>query len=217
MVNKSGMRQFWGLLTGLLLVVWGIEYGTTCLFGDLTLAPPLSIIFLGILAIFFTWRKVLLAIPCFVVLSYCLILDTARFPAVRAISIFLAGILASWASYQRVKIILHAQEIGAILKNLDLPWVLSDEAGNVSQISPAALRLLGCEERQVVGISFFSIFSPLEQKGELIRKYLDLFGTSPSPISQALSFRASAIKCNASLSPLELPGGKKILTTLTPV
>ena len=214
MNSESRLRIYFVWLAVSLLLVAGLEQGCTFLFGDLTLAPPLSIIALGVLAAFFSWRKVLFAIPFFASISYVLILDTARFPLVRAVSVLLAGILASWAAYQRVKIVLHAREIEAILKNLGLPWILSDESGNVSQISPQALALLSLKESSVLGLSYFSIFSPTEGKGELIRRYLDLFQTQAVPIHVSLASKTSEQMFRATLAPLEFPGAKRVLTTL---
>jgi hypothetical protein len=69
----------------------------------------------------------------------------------------------------------------------------------------------------MVGISCFSIFTPREDKGELIRKYLDLFGTSAKPFQVTLSSsRAPGKKIKARLAALEVPNGKRILTLLEP-
>ena len=219
-VNKMNSKHHFGMylltLAGSLLCVAVIEQGITVILGELTLAPPLSIIALGLFAAFYSWREVMVAIPLFAALSYFLILDSARFPTIRAISVFLAGILAMWAAYQRVKLVLHAREVEAILKNIGLPWILSDESGNVSQISPRAQELLSLDASLILGLSYFSIFSPMEGKGELIRRYLDLFAPQAVPIHVSLASKTSDRRFRAALSPLEFPGGKRVLTILDP-
>ena len=216
MSSKHHFGMYVLTLAGALLCVAGLDQGITAILGDLTLAPPLSIIALGVFAALFSWKEVLVAVPFFAALSYFLVLDLARFPAVRAISVFLAGILAMWAAYQRVKLVLHAREVEAILKNIALPWILSDESGNVSQISPRALELLSLDASLILGLSYFYIFSPMEGKGELIRRYLDLFHPQAIPIQVSLASKTSARTYRATLSPLEFPGGKRVLTTLDP-
>ena len=198
----------------LLLTVFGLDKACSILFGELTLAPPLAIIALGILAAFFSWRKVLCAVPLFMGLSYLLVMDFARFPVIRSVSVGLAGVLAIWAAFQRSKLVVHAGEVEAILEKLPLPWVLSDEFGNINQISPKALQMLSLDSSLIVGTSYFSIFTPQEDKGELIRRYLDLFSVTVKPISTRLSSSPDhKKKFKATLAPLEVPGGKRILTT----
>jgi len=218
MKNHKDKGKYFFVLLATLFAVAALDRASVSVFGDLTLAPPLSIIALGILAVFFSWRKVLLAVPPFAALSYHLIADAARFPGVRAASVGLAGFLACWAAYQRARIVLHGMEVDAILQNLSLPWVLSDESGNVNQISPQALRLISLDSVSALGMSYFSIFSPHENKGELIRKYQTLVSAAGKPARLALTCsRNRAIRFQATLIPMEFSNQKRVLTTLEPV
>ena len=115
-INSTPKYIIW--LVILLLMVFGLDKACSILFGELTLAPPLAIIALGILAAFFSWRKVLCAVPLFMWISYFLVMDVARFPVIRSVSVGLAGVLASWAAFQRSKLVVHAGEVEAILEQL---------------------------------------------------------------------------------------------------
>jgi len=217
MKNQKNKGKYLFVLLATILAVLALDRAISYSFGSLTLAPPLAIIGLGILAALFSWRKVLVAVPIFCVLSYLLIVGDAKYPEVRALSVGLAGVLAAWAAFQRNKLVVQAGEVGAVLENLPLPWVLSDEFGNINQISPRALQLVSLEDSSIVGTSYFSIFTPREEKGELIRKYLDLFGASAKPFPVTLSSsRAPGKKFKARLAALEVPNGKRILTLLEP-
>ena len=213
---KSSLLKFAALSSVLLAAVAGIEQGSTIFFGDLTLAPLLSIISLGILAMSETWGRVLVATPIFAVLSYYLVLDHAYFPAIRALSVVFAGILAAWAAYQRSKIIFHSQEIQAILHSLSIPWVLSDDSGNVRQISPQLCSMIEKSHDSVLGTSYFAIFRPIEGKGEFIRKYLDSISSPNIPLHMTVQLAdGQERKVDITLLPLELMGEKRVLTTLT--
>jgi len=215
MKNQKNKGKYLFVLLATLLAVLALDRAMTYSYGSLTLAPPLAIISLGILAALFSWKEVLFAVPLFVALSYHLVEDVARFPGVRATSVGLAGVLAAWAAWQRHKVVQQAGEFGAVLENLPFPWVLSDESGNVNQISPKALELLSLDSTSAVGISYFSVFAPREGKGDLIRKYLDLFSGSAKPFQVTLSSsRVPGKKIKVRLTPLQVTNGKRILTLL---
>ena len=196
-----------------LSAVWLIDQGVTRLTEDFTLSPPLSIIALGLLAFFFSWRQVLLAAPCFAFLSYFLVLETARFPVVRSASVGIAGILAAWAAAQRGRIFNHSMEVETILGTLPVPWILSDESGNITRISDKALLLVSSPAESVVGVSYFSFLSPAEGKGEFIRKYLDSFSSARLPTKTKVVFTASQdTPRTATFFSLDFAEGKRLLT-----
>lgn len=215
--SLSKKRLFFPWLALSILGVVGIEHITTLIFGDLTLAPPLSIVCLCILAIFFSWRQVLFAGPIFALVTYYLILGTAYYPAVRAISVILAGVLAAWAARQKGLIESHAREVETILQTLPTPWIMSDHNGNITRLSNQAVSLFGIASKDAVGTSYFAFFNPVSGKGEFIRKYLDAFESS-SPSQLALSLSKDPLqKVVANFFCLECDEGRRLLTVFSPL
>jgi len=214
MILKKPLPYFLVLAISL-SAVWLIDQGVTWLAEDFTLSPPFSIMALGLLAFFFSWRQVLLAAPCFAILSYFLVLETARFPVVRSASVGIAGALAAWAAAQRGRIINHSMEVETILRTLPVPWILSDESGNITRISDKALHLVSSPAENVVGVSYFSFLSPAEGKGEFIRRYLDAFNSASLPIKTKVVFAASQdTRRTATFFSLDFAEGKRLLTFL---
>jgi len=212
MILKKPLPYFLVLAISL-SAVWLIDQGVTWLAEDFTLSPPFSIMALGLLAFFFSWRQVLLAAPCFAILSYFLVLETARFPVVRSASVGIAGALAAWAAAQRGRIINHSMEVDTILRTLPVPWILSDESGNITRISDKALHLVSSPAENVVGVSYFSFLSPAEGKGEFIRRYLDAFNSASLPIKTKVVFAASQdTRRTVTFFSLDFAEGKRLLT-----
>jgi len=212
MILKKPLPYFLVLAISL-SAVWLIDQGVTWLAKDFTLSPPFSIMALGLLAFFFSWRQVLLAAPCFAFLSYFLVLETARFPVVRSASVGIAGALAAWAAAQRGRIINHSMEVDTILRTLPVPWILSDESGNITRISDKALHLVSSPAENVVGVSYFSFLSPAEGKGEFIRRYLDAFNSASLPIETKVVFAASQdTRRTVTFFSLDFAEGKRLLT-----
>lgn len=212
MILKKPLPYFLVLAISL-SAVWLIDQGVTWLAEDFTLSPPFSIMALGLLAFFFSWRQVLLAGPCFAILSYFLVLETARFPVVRSVSVGIAGALAAWAAAQRGRILNHSMEVETILRTLPVPWILSDESGNITRISDKALHLVSSPAANVVGASYFSFLSPAEGKGEFIRRYLDAFNSASLPTKTKVVFAASQdTRRTATFFSLDFAEGKRLLT-----
>ena len=213
-MNPSKTSTFLAFLFLALATVWGVEAGVTLLFQNLTLSPLLSFICLGLFATFFTARQLLFAAPFFALLTYWLI-GTAVFPGIRAMSVLMAGLLASWGSSQRVRILHHSQEIETILQTLPVPWILSDGSGNITRTSAKALSLLCLPLKDVIHASFFSLLSPTEGKGAFIRNYLNVFDSIAEPLKIKVSFAKSPeIQMFATISPIEFREGRRLLTVL---
>ena len=180
-----GMRRFYSLrfliiLFLLIALVVGVELFTSQLFGDQTLTPLLSLVVLAVLAYFFSFRQVLLAIPILVCLSYLMIMDSSRYPLVRSSTVLVGGIVALWAARQRSRLSAQIEEVEAVLQSLPVPWMLSDSSGVITRHSAMLPRSVG-EGRDLVGTSFFSYFN-LTSKKDFIRDYMDSFERgSPLP------------------------------------
>lgn len=216
-MNLFKQPPFFISLVGILTGVVAIEQVTTFTVGDLTLAPLLSIIGLGLMAVFFNWKQVLFTTPLFVITSYYLILGSAHFPIIRALSVLLAGILAAWAARQRDRIENHSREINQVLEALSVPWILSDSIGNITRVSQEAALLISLPADTIIGTSFFSFFTPTKGKGEFIRMYLDAFETPALPAKASLAISRAdtqSIKVKANFSRLDCADGLRLLTVL---
>jgi len=211
----SQKPPFFLFLAFSLSAVCGIEQAVTLAGENLTLAPPISIVSLGIFAAFFSWRIVIAVTPIFALTSYFMILGIAHFPSVRAASVVIAGVLAAWAARQREHIENQAREIEAILQALPIPWILSDSNGNVTRISAKSTPFFSLPAQDVVGTSYFALFNPLEGKGEFIRRYLGAFDTVGTPVKLDLALSSfPGKKVVAHLSRLDCGMDKRLLTVL---
>jgi PAS domain-containing protein len=130
--------------------------------GPQTLAPLLAVLSLGIIAIRFSYRFVMLSILPFAVLSYWLISDSSQYPFVRTITVILAGGIACWASFEKDRLSQHVQEFDAIIRNLPLPWLLSDPNGITVALSPLLAASAGKTSEELVGIPYSSLLAPAD-------------------------------------------------------
>jgi len=209
-------RSFSRLLPLLFLVsVWGIEVVVTWFFGNQTLAPLLSILSLTILAFFCSPRLILFLTPFFVAESYFLIFHNSDYPLVRSGTVILGGALAAIVSSARLKLGRQRDNISSILRLLPTPWIQSDGTGNILSIGPAMLDILHLQESQLIGTSFFSLFSTSDNRGEFIRLFLDAADNSTSHQDMPLSLtRPPHTHFNASISPLSTSKGSSVLIIL---
>ena len=213
MKSKTNL-SFLVFLTLSLASVVGAEVGIAHFFQHSTISPPLSMLYLALLASFFSWRKVIFATPFFVLTSYLLIDGVALFPSVRAFSVLVAGGLSALIAFQREQGIRRSAEFSTILDNLPVPWVLSDSTGNIALANKDALAVLSQPSlSSVIGASYFSFFSPAEGKGVFIQKYLDIFMSDSSPSHMSLLLaNTPPITIHATLSRIHLPHGVFLLT-----
>ena len=197
--------------------VWGIEFVVTWFFGDQTLAPLLSILSLTILAFFCSPRLILFVAPFFVAESYWLIFDNSDYPLVRSGTVILGGVLAAIVSSARLKLNLQYNNISSILRLLPVPWIQTDSTGNILSIGSTMLDLLDVPESKLLGISFFSLFSTSDNRGEFIRLFLDAADNSTSHQNLPLSLtRPPHTHFNASLNSLPPAKGNSVLIIFQP-
>jgi len=172
-VTRFYQLRFFLVLFLLVGLVVGIEQFVTRFFGDQTLAPLLSLIMLAMLAYFFSFRQVLIAVPIFTSLSYLMIMDSSRYPLVRASTVMVGGLVALWATRQRSRLAAQVEEVESVLQSLPVPWMLSDSSGVITRHSITLPHEPG-KEGGLVGTSFFSYFNLMSKK-DFIRDYMDSF------------------------------------------
>jgi PAS domain-containing protein len=211
-------RSFSRLLPLVLLVsIWGAEVVVTWFFGDQTLAPLLSILSLTILAFFCSPRLILFVTPFFVTESYFLIFNNSDYPLVRSGTVILGGALATIVSSVRLKLNRQHENISSILGLLPIPWIQTDGTGNILSIGRAILDLLHVPQSQLIGTSFFSLFSTSDNRGEFIRLFLDAADNSTSHQNLHLSLtRPPHSHFNASISPLSTSKSSSVLIIFHP-
>jgi len=211
-------RSFYLFLPLVLLAfVWGIEFVVTHFFGDQTLAPLLSILSLTILAFFCSPRLILFVTPFFVIESYFLIFDNSDYPLVRSGTVILGGVLAAIVSSARLKLNQQYNNTVSILRLLPVPWIQTDGTGNILSIGNTMLDLLNAPESNLLGTSFFSLFSTSDNRGEFIRLFLDAADNSTSRQNLHLNLtRPPHTHFNASISPLSTSKGSSVLIIFQP-
>ena len=211
-------RSFSRLVPLLFLVsVWGIDVVVTWFFGNQTLAPLLSILSLTILAFFCSPRLILFVTPLFVAESYFLIFHNSDYPLVRSGTVILGGALATIVSSVRLKLNRQHENISSILGLLPIPWIQSDGTGNILSIGPAMLDILHLQELQLIGTSFFSLFSTSDNRGKFIRLFLDAADNSTSHQDLPLSLtRPPHTHFHASISSLSTSKSSSVLIIFHP-
>lgn len=141
--------------------------------GSQTISPLLSILAMGVIALKFSWRYVLFAAAPFCFLSYWLIEDASKYPVIRTITVGAGGCLAAWASFQRSRLDNQVQEFEAVLKNLPMPWLLSNSQGTVMMASAALANLSGKTPADLVGMLHFAVLAVPDSSGS------EIFPTKP--------------------------------------
>lgn len=151
--------RFLLVLVFLLATVASIETLVARWFGNQTLSPLLAVICLGFIASKFTHRYVLFSVLPFCVLSYWMIQDSSLYPLIRSTTVFMGGMIASWASWHKERLDRQIREFEAVLTNLPLPWLLSDPHGNTLRASVAMASLAGKSQDELVGAPHYALLS----------------------------------------------------------
>lgn len=204
------------LVVSMMVAIYVIESVVTRLFGDQTLAPLLSVLCCAALVFAGYPRLILAVIPFFAVETYFLIMDSSIFPMIRTSTMVLGGLLAYWTCRQRRSLTFQLAELDIILEKIETPWILCDRTGNIHRISQNAASLAGGHAKDLLGISFFSMFGAGPSKGELIQKFL-----RSADLRQVVGsvFLASPCKhdllLHASFVPLQTRSGIGVLTVFS--
>lgn len=174
--------RFFVWLLSLLAVIFFTEEMSTRFLGAQTLSPLLSVICIGLLGFLFPWRLVLFSVPFFATLSFFLIQDASNYPLVRSSTVIVAGVLATWASWHKERLHRQMREFDVVIRNLPLPWILSDPNGNVLQASTSLAALAGKSQEELAGMSRFAVLSasaeefdqPKKDPGNLRSEFLQI-------------------------------------------
>lgn len=205
------------ILVAMVLVVYGVDRGITYFYTEQTLAPVLCVICLASLVFTNSPSLVAFAIPLFAIECYWMIMDRSMYAYIRTASVILGGLLAFWASLQKKSLELRLAELDLILIKLQAPWILCDRSGNIRRMSALASKISQVSLKDFEGTSFFTNFSAVSSKGELIQKFLQA-SDSRDPVEKFPLALATtpALTVEASFIPIQTRDGSDILVILNP-
>lgn len=207
------------LLYGLVWILswWGGLYsGSTTTF--LTFGSILALIVLGLCL-----RPALVFLVGFAY-SLCFLLthlaeskelDTLTF--VRAANVAVAGGLAAWIAFLQKRSQRELAEISVALLQLPLGVILSDQQGTIQFANGQACRLLALGPEDLLGRSFFSVFSVPEADGRFLVDYHTLMTSPANQASRVVlsSRRDQRSAITATITPLKVSSRTLLLTSLT--
>jgi PAS domain S-box-containing protein len=124
--------------------------------------------------------QVLAWLPFFTVASYWLIVGSSQFPLTRTVTVVLAGLLAGWASRQRLKAEDQNREIERILASLPVPWALIDSKGVILKGNGLGAALFGSSPEDIAGQSIFDAGADEETRRLRIHDFVKM-GETGSP------------------------------------
>lgn len=136
---------------------------------------------------------------------------------VRAINIVVAGGLAAWIALLQKRSHKELAEISVALLQLPLGVILSDHQGTIQFANGQACRLLALDSEDLLGRSFFSVFSVPEAGGEFLVDYHSLMTTPANQTNSVMlrSRREMQSPISATITPLKVSNRILLLTTLT--
>lgn len=85
---------------------------------------------------------------------------------------------------------------------------VSGVGGNLKFFNRACYDLLGCSAEKITGLIFLAVFSPPDQRGQSIERYLrlvdmDVFGKESMRVSGRSDFSSSNMQATCSLLPVD--------------
>lgn len=136
---------------------------------------------------------------------------------VRSANVVLAGGLAAWIALLQKRSQKELAEISVALLQLPLGVILSDDQGTIQFSNGQACRLLGLDPEDLLGRSFFSVFSVPEADGEFLVDYHTLMKSPANQASRVVlsSRRDQRSAITATITPLKVSSRTLLLTTLT--
>lgn len=215
MSEKALSTSKFVFLTAIALgIVAGLDRGVAFVFGEQTLAPLASLLFLAAFSFFLSPTQIALTIPFFAVESFVLIREASPYPYVRTASVVLGGMMAWAIRVERLKISTQLSEVDTLLAQLPAPWLMVDSSGNILQASKMAIATLGMSLNELQASSFSFLFSPAERKGDFIQTFLRVVDHHQGVAGLELFSRRSDRVFLASFAPLTSSRGTSVLVVL---
>jgi PAS domain-containing protein len=135
----------------------------------------------------------------------------------RSANVILAGGLAAWIAFLQKRSQKEMAEISLALLQLPLGVILSNHEGTIQFANGEACRLLALDQEDLLGRSFFSIFSVPEAEGNFLVDYHTLITAPANQASRVklTSRRDARSTILATITPLKVSSRTLLLTTLS--
>lgn len=185
--RKSSSRSQWSIL-----VLLGVA--VCCIISDLwinatTLTPLIGTILMAITVM--TMRPFVAALLIIVFVGSSMAMTAMHYSTraqfenpeltmwLRLAGQMTAGVMFFVISVERERLDKQRQSVESLLAALPMPVVITDLLGNVLQVNNAAFRMIGLGEKEVVGMSCFSLFSSPKEKGRSVERFLRIVESQP--------------------------------------
>ncbi len=80
--------------------------------------------------------------------------------------------------FRHLKSVRKSEQLNLLVREIPIPFVLSDGNGEIVFMNTQAAQLLGMRGKKTEGDSYFSLLTDSNQKGNAIQKYLEVFDAS---------------------------------------
>src|ERR1700677_314218 len=94
---------------------------------------------------------------------------------IRSIGLAAGGVFSVLLCFYRLKDSRRSEQLNLLVREIPVPFVLSDGNGEIIFMNTQAADLLGVRDRKAEGDSYFSLLTDVNEKGNAIQKYLEIF------------------------------------------
>ena len=119
--------------------------------------------------------------------------------------------------FYRLKSARKSEQLNLLVKEIPVPFVLSDGNGEIILVNKQALQLLGVTASIAEGNSYFSLLTDASQKGNSIQKYLEIFETKEAR-EYALELKPKnnpGVVLHGTVIPADGVGGRYLITIIS--
>lgn len=194
-----------------------------------TVAPVCNFLAMGFLALYLRPRLMIFWACCFVVSSLFMLytpafsqqapFDKKLTAETRSLGAIAGAVVAISLCANRWKASRSYSQLATLMKNMPVPFVLSDKNGTLLYISEAAGKLMELSPKEAVGQSYFALLFHLSEKGAAIQRYVMLLDSQDTKVS---SIELKLLNCpekswRGTLMPVDLQTGKCLITVIEPM
>jgi PAS domain-containing protein len=225
--KKNSNLMFWKLIFPAVAFV-GVLVTDHWFFSGVMLAPTCNFIMLAILSM----RLKPVPMFCWAVAFLCSTLFVLMFPDfamkgavdvhanifIRSIGAVTGAVLAVYLCIHRARLMKDHGQMLQLLKRMPVPFVLSDEHGEILFINEQASALLKVTNKDAVGDSYFSLLENVAEKGTSIQRYLSVFDTKSSQelVSKFRPRTNSGVLLDGHSILVETAGLRRMVTIISP-
>ena len=136
---------------------------------------------------------------------------------IRSLGMFAGASVSVLLCFNLLKVARKNEQLSLLVKEIPVPFVLSDCNGEIILINNQAAQLLGVPGRKIEGDSYFSLLTDINQKGDYIQKYLQLFDAkSPQELTIELKPRNNpGMALHGTLIPADGGSNRYLITIIS--